>query len=60
MTTDIEIARAAKPQNINKIAEKLGLYENDVETYGGLKAKVSFDFINNLKSKKNGLSLIHI
>ena len=25
MTTDIEIARAAKPQNINKIAEKLGL-----------------------------------
>ena len=47
MTTDIEIARAAKPQNINKIAEKLGLYENDVETYGGLKAKVSFDFINN-------------
>ena len=54
MTTDIEIARAAKPQNINKIAEKLGLYENDVETYGGLKAKVSFDFINNLKSKKNG------
>ena len=54
MTTDIEIARAAKPQNINKIAEKLGLYENDIETYGGLKAKVSFDFINNLKSKKNG------
>ena len=54
MTTDIEIARAAKPQDINKIAEKLGLGENDIETYGGLKAKVSFDFINNLKSKKNG------
>ncbi len=54
MTTDIEIARAAKPQNINKIAEKLGLGENDIQTYGGLKAKVSFDFINNLKSKKNG------
>ena len=53
MTTDIEIARAAKAQNINKIAEKLGLGENDIETYGGLKAKVSFDFINNLKSKKN-------
>ena len=54
MTTDIEIARAAKPQNINKIAEKLGLGENDIETYGGLKAKVSFDYINNIKSKKNG------
>lgn len=54
MTTDIEIARAAKAQNINKIAEKLGLGENDIETYGGLKAKVSFDYINNLKSKKNG------
>ncbi len=54
MTTDIEIARAAKPQDINKIAEKLGLGENDIEKYGGLKAKVSFDFINNLKSKKNG------
>ena len=54
MTTDIEIARAAKPQDINKIAEKLGLGENDIEKYGGLKAKVSFDFINNLKGKKNG------
>ena len=54
MTTDIEIARAAKPQNINKIAEKLGLGENDIETYGGLKAKVSFDYINNMKGKKNG------
>ena len=32
MTTDIEIARAAKAQNINKIAEKLGLGENDIET----------------------------
>ena len=58
MTTDIEIARAAKPQNINKIAEKLGLGENDIETYGGLKAKVSFDYINNIKVRKRETILV--
>ena len=33
MTTDIEIARAAKPQNINKIADKCNIITYDYESY---------------------------
>lgn len=38
--TDIEIARSCKPQNIVKIAEKIGISEDQLELYGHLKAKV--------------------
>lgn len=38
--TDIEIARSCKPQNIVKIAEKIGISEDKLELYGNLKAKV--------------------
>ena len=39
--TDIEIARKCKLQHISKIAEKLGIAENNLELYGNYKAKVS-------------------
>ncbi len=38
--TDIEIARSCKPQNIVKIAKKIGICEEQLELYGNLKAKV--------------------
>ena len=41
MMTDIEIAREAKMEHILKIAQKLGLGENDVECYGKYKAKLA-------------------
>lgn len=37
---DIDIARSVKPQHILKIAQKLGLKENEVELYGNFKAKL--------------------
>ena len=46
--TDIEIARSIKPLHIGKVAEKLGLNENEIEFYGSNKAKIN---INNLDPK---------
>ena len=37
--TDIQIAQAAKKENIVEIAKKLGLTEDDIEQYGKYKAK---------------------
>ena len=39
--TDIEIARAAKLQNINNISQKCGLLEEEIEQYGKYKAKIN-------------------
>lgn len=54
MSSDIEIARAAKTEHINKIAAKIGIPEEAVLNYGPNKAKVSMDFISGLKSKERG------
>ncbi|MGD9741366.1 MAG: formate--tetrahydrofolate ligase [Dongiaceae bacterium] len=54
MPSDIEIARAAKAQPIEKIAAKLGIPEPSLFRYGPTKAKLSFDYINQLKSKPDG------
>ena len=48
--SDIEIAQEAKPQDIRKIAKKLGLGEDDIELYGKYKAKVDY----NLLKRSNG------
>ncbi|MFY9326250.1 MAG: formate--tetrahydrofolate ligase [Candidatus Nanopelagicales bacterium] len=54
MSSDIEIARAAKLKPINEIANKLGVEADSVFAYGPHKAKVSLDFINKIKANKNG------
>jgi formate--tetrahydrofolate ligase len=54
MKSDIEIARAAKMQHINKIAESIGISENFLINYGSTKAKVSLPFINSLNNKTDG------
>ena len=54
MLTDIQIAQNAKMEHIGKIAEKLGLTENDIDYYGKYKAKISLDVLDNLKDKKDG------
>ena len=41
MLSDIEIAESAKLRDIREIAAKLGLTENDLETYGKYKAKIN-------------------
>jgi formate--tetrahydrofolate ligase len=52
--SDIEIAQQAKMLRAVKIAEKLGIPEEHLVPYGHYKAKVSLDYIDGLKSKKNG------
>ena len=55
MSSDIEIAQAAKLQRISKVAlEKLGIAEEHLEPYGHYKAKVSLKYLDTLKSKKDG------
>ena len=41
MLSDIEIAEQAELVDIRKVAEKLGLTENDLELYGKYKAKIN-------------------
>ncbi len=52
--SDIEIARNAKLEPITKVAEKLNIGEEDLETYGKYKAKISNNLFNKLKDKENG------
>jgi formate--tetrahydrofolate ligase len=52
--SDIEIAREAKMKPIMEIGKKLGIPEKDLIPYGHTKAKVHLDYIDNLKSKKDG------
>ncbi|GAA0181557.1 formate--tetrahydrofolate ligase [Clostridium sediminicola] len=54
MKTDIEIAQSAGMEPIIKIADKIGLSEDDIELYGKYKCKISLDALNNLENKKDG------
>ncbi|RTR31124.1 formate--tetrahydrofolate ligase [Robertmurraya yapensis] len=52
--SDIEIAQNAKMLPIIKIAEQVGLTEDDIELYGKYKAKLSSETINKLQTKQSG------
>lgn len=54
MKSDIQIAQEAKMEPIVKIAEKLGLTEDEIELYGKYKCKLSLDILKKNKDKKNG------
>lgn len=54
MKTDVEIAQEAQLVAIDKIADSLGIYEDEIETYGKYKAKVSLDVLDRLKDKPDG------
>ncbi|MEI8034637.1 MAG: formate--tetrahydrofolate ligase, partial [Betaproteobacteria bacterium] len=52
--SDIEIAQAAKMQRVNRVAEKLGIPDEHLVPYGHYKTKVSLEFVDSLKDKKDG------
>jgi formate--tetrahydrofolate ligase len=52
--SDIEIAQAATLKPISEIAARLGIPEDVLDPYGRYKAKISLDFIDGLKERKNG------
>jgi formate--tetrahydrofolate ligase len=54
MLSDIEIAQKAKMKPIGEIAGKLGIPDSAVEPFGRTKAKISLDYIESLKGKRDG------
>ncbi|HEV2007148.1 MAG TPA: formate--tetrahydrofolate ligase [Burkholderiales bacterium] len=52
--SDIEIAQASKMQRIIKVAEKLGIPEDELVPYGHYKAKISLAYVDSLAAKKDG------
>ncbi len=52
--TDIEIARNVQLDKIVDVAKKFGIGEENLELYGKYKAKISKDFINQVKDNKDG------
>ena len=52
--SDIEIAQQTTLEPIAKIAEKVGLTDDDLELYGKYKAKISFDAIKRLSKNEDG------
>ena len=58
MKTDIEIANSAYLERIEKIAEKLGVDDNELEHYGHYMAKVPLSCIDDKKAKQSNLILV--
>ena len=52
--SDIEIARSANSLPIGEIANKLGISDAALMTYGKTKAKIDPDYIDSLKQKPDG------
>jgi len=52
--SDIEIAQQGKMKRVNEVAAKLGIPEDQLEPYGHYKAKLSLEYIDSLKNRKNG------
>src|SRR5262247_126343 len=52
--SDIEIARAAKMLPIEQVAAKIGIPDKHLYRFGPSKAKISFEFIDSLKSRPDG------
>jgi formate--tetrahydrofolate ligase len=58
MQSDLQIAREAKIRPIASIAEKLGIYPDDLDFYGKHKAKLPLKLIDEEKLKNSKLILV--
>ncbi len=58
MKTDIEIARSIELKRIERIAESVGINEEDIFTYGHYMAKVNEKLIDEEKVNKSNLILV--
>jgi formate--tetrahydrofolate ligase len=56
--TDIEIAQAATPEHIAKIAQRAGIDPSYVELYGNHKAKIDYTILDNLTAPDGKLVLV--
>ena len=58
MPTDIEIARAQIPKDIEVVAKEVGLNNAEVDLFGKKKAKVSLATLDRLQDVQNGRYVI--
>ena len=58
MKTDIQIAREARLERINVIAERMGIPADDVYNYGPYMAKVPLKLIDEERCRKSHLILV--
>jgi methylenetetrahydrofolate dehydrogenase (NADP+)/methenyltetrahydrofolate cyclohydrolase/formyltetrahydrofolate synthetase/formate--tetrahydrofolate ligase len=56
--SDIDIAQAAKPISIEKIAAEAGIHPDELELYGKSKAKVHLTIRDRLKNSPNGKYIV--
>ena len=54
MKSDIEIAQEAIMEPITKVAQSIGIPEEELELYGKYKAKLSEDYLQSLENRPNG------
>ncbi|MDF2674829.1 MAG: fhs [Clostridiales bacterium] len=54
MKSDIQIAQEAKMKPVLEVARGIGIEEDDVESYGKYKAKISLSVLEKLKDKPDG------
>jgi methylenetetrahydrofolate dehydrogenase (NADP+)/methenyltetrahydrofolate cyclohydrolase/formyltetrahydrofolate synthetase len=56
--SDIEVARAQTPKDIDLLASEIGLLPSETDLYGKKKAKVSLSTLDRLKSRNNGKYIV--
>lgn len=54
MKSDIEIAQEAVLEPIGKVAQQIGIQEEDLEYYGKYKAKLTEDYLKSLEGRPDG------
>lgn len=54
MLTDLEISQKVEKKPIFELAKEIGLTEDEIESYGRYKAKISLSVLPRLKNKPNG------
>merc|ERR1719510_2180579 len=56
--SDIEVASAQTPKNVDILAKEIGLLPSEVDLYGKKKAKVALSTLDRLTDRKDGKYII--
>ena len=54
MPSDLDIAQRATMQRITQVAERIGVPEDALEPHGHYKAKISLEYLDSLKGRRDG------
>ena len=56
--SDIEVASAQTPKNVDILASEIGLLPSEVDLYGKKKAKIALSTLERLEDRTNGKYII--